>query len=333
MTTILQTVTTILRRVEGTSARRLGSAISYRPPEHGPVFLSEYRQSTTYHNRPLSPKTRRTEEPARPDRLRAPGDGLTEGGRQLDRPDQSELPHRRRRSVPPKSSVDRRSEGGSRRRREAGRSSWTPSRLRCGQAAYHHYHPDRAQSSAGSGSRSARQACSRRIATTVALPNYSADQQSATCTSTDGSWKINTRSMARIPRKACVKHVERAEETAQASSALVRHRQTCGSNFGPRFKRIATERGTQASPYARGPVIERTTLHAPEYDVVSYSHQDPDLTWVRQELVPRLRAAGLRVCLGRPIVTEMGRRWGSRTPWRLTPSTWRAASPSGIGAR
>jgi hypothetical protein len=54
---------------------------------------------------------------------------------------------------------------------------------------------------------------------------------------------------------------------------------------------------------------------APEYDVfVSYSHQDPDLTWVRQELVPRLRAAGLRVCLdtdsfrlGAPIVLEMGR--------------------------
>jgi hypothetical protein len=54
---------------------------------------------------------------------------------------------------------------------------------------------------------------------------------------------------------------------------------------------------------------------APEYDVfVSYSHQDPDLTWVRQELVPRLRAAGLRVCLdtdsfrlGAPIVMEMGR--------------------------
>jgi hypothetical protein len=40
---------------------------------------------------------------------------------------------------------------------------------------------------------------------------------------------------------------------------------------------------------------------APEYDVfVSYSHQDPDLTWVRQELVPRLRAAGLRVCLDPP---------------------------------
>ena len=54
---------------------------------------------------------------------------------------------------------------------------------------------------------------------------------------------------------------------------------------------------------------------APEYDVfVSYSHQDLDLTWVRQELVPRLRAAGLRVSLdvdsfrlGAPIVLEMGR--------------------------
>src|SRR3954464_14517920 len=52
-----------------------------------------------------------------------------------------------------------------------------------------------------------------------------------------------------------------------------------------------------------------------EYDVfVSYSHQDPDLSWVRQELVPRLRAAGLRVSLdtdsfqlGAPIVLEMGR--------------------------
>jgi hypothetical protein len=52
-----------------------------------------------------------------------------------------------------------------------------------------------------------------------------------------------------------------------------------------------------------------------QFDVfVSYSHHDPDLTWVRHELVPRLRAADLRVCLdsdsfrlGAPIVLEMGR--------------------------
>ena len=54
---------------------------------------------------------------------------------------------------------------------------------------------------------------------------------------------------------------------------------------------------------------------APTYDAfVSYRHQEPDKTWVRQTLVPSLDAAGLRVCvdhrdfrLGYPIVEEMGR--------------------------
>lgn len=52
-----------------------------------------------------------------------------------------------------------------------------------------------------------------------------------------------------------------------------------------------------------------------EYDVfISYRHLEPDRSWVRRELVPRLDEAGLRVCidvrsfrLGHPIVTEMGR--------------------------
>jgi hypothetical protein len=51
------------------------------------------------------------------------------------------------------------------------------------------------------------------------------------------------------------------------------------------------------------------------YDVfVSYRHQEPDQTWVRKTLFPRLRDAGLRVCidfqdfrLGAPVVTEMER--------------------------
>jgi len=51
------------------------------------------------------------------------------------------------------------------------------------------------------------------------------------------------------------------------------------------------------------------------YDVfVSYRQQEPDKTWVRKTLVPRLKAAGLKVFidhldfrLGSPIVTEMER--------------------------
>lgn len=52
-----------------------------------------------------------------------------------------------------------------------------------------------------------------------------------------------------------------------------------------------------------------------DYDVfVSYRHGDPDGTWVRDRLVPRLRADGLAVCidtdnfrLGAPLVLEMER--------------------------
>ena len=51
------------------------------------------------------------------------------------------------------------------------------------------------------------------------------------------------------------------------------------------------------------------------YDAfVSYRHQEPDKSWVRRTLVPRLDAAGLRICLdqrdfrlGAPLVTEMAR--------------------------
>ena len=51
------------------------------------------------------------------------------------------------------------------------------------------------------------------------------------------------------------------------------------------------------------------------YDVfVSYRQQEPDKTWVRKTLVPRLKAEGLKVFidyldfrLGAPIVTEMER--------------------------
>ena len=51
------------------------------------------------------------------------------------------------------------------------------------------------------------------------------------------------------------------------------------------------------------------------YDVfVSYRQRDPDKTWVRSVLVPRLEADGLRMCidyrdfrLGAPLVLEMAR--------------------------
>lgn len=51
------------------------------------------------------------------------------------------------------------------------------------------------------------------------------------------------------------------------------------------------------------------------YDVfVSYRHQEPDKSWVRQTFVPVLEAAGLRVCvdhrdfrLGTPLIAEMAR--------------------------
>jgi hypothetical protein len=57
------------------------------------------------------------------------------------------------------------------------------------------------------------------------------------------------------------------------------------------------------------------------YDVfISYRHQEPDLTWVRSQLVPRLSFEGLRVCLdvesfrlGAPLVLEMGRAVESST--------------------
>jgi hypothetical protein len=51
------------------------------------------------------------------------------------------------------------------------------------------------------------------------------------------------------------------------------------------------------------------------YDVfISYRHQEPELSWVRKTLLPRLRAEGLNVCidhdcfrLGAPLVLEMAR--------------------------
>ena len=55
--------------------------------------------------------------------------------------------------------------------------------------------------------------------------------------------------------------------------------------------------------------------HAFRYDVfVSYRQRDPEKTWVRNLLVPRLAAEGLRVCidyrdfrLGAPLIREMER--------------------------
>jgi hypothetical protein len=57
------------------------------------------------------------------------------------------------------------------------------------------------------------------------------------------------------------------------------------------------------------------------YDVfISYRHHEPDQTWVRTRLVPRLGLEGLRVCLdvesfrlGAPLVLEMGRAVESST--------------------
>ncbi len=54
------------------------------------------------------------------------------------------------------------------------------------------------------------------------------------------------------------------------------------------------------------------------YDVfVSYRWIEPDQTWVREQLVPALRSAGLRVCLdvhdfvpGRDLIMEMNRASG-----------------------
>jgi hypothetical protein len=83
---------------------------------------------------------------------------------------------------------------------------------------------------------------------------------------------------------------------------------------------------------------------------VSYRHQDPDGPWVRQVLVERLRAAGLRVLvdvdgfrLGAPLVLEMARgveesRYTlavlSPPPiWTATSPSWRASWPSTWGWR
>ena len=51
------------------------------------------------------------------------------------------------------------------------------------------------------------------------------------------------------------------------------------------------------------------------YDAfLSYRHREPDQGWVRGVLLPRLKAAGLKICidigsfrLGAPLVREMGR--------------------------
>ena len=56
-------------------------------------------------------------------------------------------------------------------------------------------------------------------------------------------------------------------------------------------------------------------MSAGPYDVfLSYRQREPDRTWVRKTLLPRLEAAGLRVCidyrdfrLGAPLITEMER--------------------------
>jgi hypothetical protein len=82
---------------------------------------------------------------------------------------------------------------------------------------------------------------------------------------------------------------------------------------------------------------------------VSYRHQEPDGPWVRQVLVERLRAAGLRVLvdvdgfrLGAPLVLEMARgvEESRYTLAVLTPAylagtspSWRASWPSTWGWR
>ncbi len=69
-----------------------------------------------------------------------------------------------------------------------------------------------------------------------------------------------------------------------------------------------------------------------EYDAfISYRHREPDKSWVRETLVPRLEGAGLRVCvdyrcfrLGAPVIREMERAVeescytvaASPEPWR-----------------
>ena len=58
-----------------------------------------------------------------------------------------------------------------------------------------------------------------------------------------------------------------------------------------------------------------TSNHLFRYDAfISYRHQEPDKTWVRQVFVPALETAGLQVCvdhrdfqLGAPSVIEMAR--------------------------
>ena len=75
-----------------------------------------------------------------------------------------------------------------------------------------------------------------------------------------------------------------------------------------------------------------------KYDVfLSYRGQDPDKTWVRKTLYPRLKAEGLKVCLdavdfrlGEPVIHEMERAvTESRyTMAVLTPLNSRATSPT-----
>jgi hypothetical protein len=68
-------------------------------------------------------------------------------------------------------------------------------------------------------------------------------------------------------------------------------------------------------------MVENSQHETDSYDVfISYRHQDPDQTWVRTRLMPRLGLAGLRVCLdiesfrlGAPLVLEMGRAVESST--------------------
>ena len=71
--------------------------------------------------------------------------------------------------------------------------------------------------------------------------------------------------------------------------------------------------------YRGGKPPETGSIERPEdgfkYDVfLSYRGQDPDKTWVRKTLYPRLKAEGLKVCLdavdfrlGEPVIHEMER--------------------------
>ena len=83
--------------------------------------------------------------------------------------------------------------------------------------------------------------------------------------------------------------------------------------------KVELEENYPIALYHGGKAPEKPTIQRREdgfnYDVfLSYRNQDPDKTWVRKKLCPRLKAEGLKVCLdvvdfrlGEPLITEMER--------------------------